>query len=351
MSSRFQIDTSSFTRRDQILIAASLIIVIAVVSGLIIILAQGAGRPPAVQPGSATLTISPTAASFSPEPVGSPTQTFTPAPTPTLEPYQYTVQAGDTLGYIIQLFGYTDFSIVTEVMRLNNMPNEFPQEGQVLLIPRQTPTPGPSATPTIEGTQPGPAPDYSNCNPENRCVSVDGRFWIHTVRSGDTVLSIAIAYNSRTQDILQANGLGETSPIFPNQKLNIPILITLTPTLTPTGGPDSTATATPTISSPALLAPDDGSAIAGGQPVILEWLPVQPLADNQYYLIVLRNETMGAESRAVTRSNSYRLPDNMKPGFGGSITYIWDVVIVNSRTVEGAASVNVAGRWSFTWSP
>ena len=93
--------------------------------------------------------------------IESPTPTETPAPptvTPTATdtpgPYEHTIEANDTLGYIIQLYGYTDLgtgpgSIIAQVVAMNdNIPNAdtLPGVGSVILIPRQTATPTPAST-------------------------------------------------------------------------------------------------------------------------------------------------------------------------------------------------------------
>ena len=53
---------------------------------------------------------------------------------------------------------------------------------------------------------PTEAPASPKCSPENRCLSEDGRFWLHTVRPGDTLVSIAADYNSSLPCILRENG-------------------------------------------------------------------------------------------------------------------------------------------------
>jgi LysM repeat protein len=296
-------------------------------------------------------------------------ETPTPAITATLAPYEYEVQAGDTLYYIIQLFGYRDTGVVPEVLALNGLPNvDAPLvAGQTLLIPRQTPTVGPTFTPSMTqdpllptntlgptGTS-GPTIDpnltvvYENCTPENRCASPDGQFWIHIVQSGDTIAYIAFAYNSTVDCVLRENGLSRETPIFEGQQIKVCILVTLTPTLTPTGGPDSTATPTPTPASPSLLAPRHNASIPRGESVILQWTAVHPLAPGQYYLIVLKSSDSGEETRFVTRSNSYRLPERLRPGIGSSIEYEWRVVIISSQNPDAPSISGAGSPRLFTW--
>lgn len=327
----------------------AVVISLAVVS----LLLAGCGRE---QTTAAPMITPSTTPSLTPSPSGPPTLTPTPLPTATLEPYAYTVQPGETLYYIIQLFGYRDLSIVPEVLALNGMASENDplRAGQVLLIPRQTPTPGPTPTPTPTSSGPTPDPNvttvYTDCNPDNRCISPDGQYWIHIVQPGETVLVIAYEYDSTADAIRRANNL-VNDIIYPNQQLKVPILVTLTPTLTPTGGPNSTATPTPTLEPPSLLAPANGETIPRNRNVVFEWVTIHTLRANESYLLVLRNQNTGEESRFVTRSNAFRLPSSFQPGIGRSVRFEWYVVIVNgndpaSPVISGSSTPQV-----FTWGP
>ena len=354
MSLKFE--PAPMSRRDLILVIVSGVIALGVIIALIVILVR-AGRdtqePAATEVAGTTPTaVTSTAAAptASPSPSGPPTATPPPAPTPTLEPYQYTVQAEDTLFYIIQLFGYRDLNVVPEVIQLNGMANENDLKvDQVLLIPRQTPTEGPTPTPTVEGSEAtaGPTVDYTGCGFDNKCTSPDGKYWVHVVQEDDTIALLAYKYGSRVDAIEEANGFPQF--IVPGQQLNVPILVTLTPTLTPTGGPDSTATLTPTLSPPSLLGPANGEAIPRGDAVILQWVAVHPLAENQYYLVIVRNLAAQEEHRATTRSNSYRLPSGLRPGMGQSGQFEWQVVIVNGNNTEARAISGLGPTWAFTW--
>ncbi|HEC23024.1 MAG TPA: LysM peptidoglycan-binding domain-containing protein [Chloroflexi bacterium] len=359
MGFRVQFDLSSFNRRYLfILIGGGLVLLVVIVALILLLPGRQEEQPPLAESATATPTPSPLPV---PSPAGPPTETPTPAPTPTLEPYEHVVQSGETLYYIIQLYGYRDLNVVPEVLLLNGMANENDLiAGQTLLIPRQTPTPGPTPSPTPTGgpesvaTQAAGAdettPDYSGCDPENRCVSPDGQYWVHIVRPGDTIAGIAFAYTARISSIKNANGLlGDNPLIFEGQQLLIPIEVTLTPTLTPTGGPDSTATPTPTLSPPTLLAPRHQAVIPRGEAVVLQWVANQRLRDGDYYLITLRNLATGEEHRETTRSNVYRLPDDLQPGIGQSIQFEWHVEIVGGASPESPVISGPGEVWTFTW--
>lgn len=357
MGPKVRFDTTGFERRRLIILAGAMLVILAATVGLIIVLVGGKqGRQVVSEATSSAIIPTPTPSpSPLPSPTAPPTDTPTPAPTATLEPYQYVVQPGDTLYYIIQLFGYRDLSVVPEVIALNGMANENDlKANQVLLIPRQTPTPGPTLTPTPLGATaaaPETNTDYHGCGLENRCISADGQFWMHEVKEGDTPAGLAYAYDTTVRDIFQDNGLAENAFIYPGQILRIRIKVTLTPTLTPTGGPDSTATPTPTLSPPTLLAPANGARIAGNQQVVLQWAANQPLASGAYYLVQVRNTKTGEIFRAITRSNIYRLPVGLRPGAGQSVDFAWRVVIVNGNTVDAVVISGQRSDWIFTWGP
>src|SRR5687768_15710345 len=73
---------------------------------------------PARTPPAVPVLETPTA-SFTP---GPPTATVSPTETP--GPFEHTIQGGETLGYIIQLYGYTDFSVIDQIVAMNpSIPN------------------------------------------------------------------------------------------------------------------------------------------------------------------------------------------------------------------------------------
>ena len=84
----------------------------------------------------------------------------------------YTVKPGDTLYGISNQFGVS----VTELANLNNVYGSNLQVGQVLKIPINTGT-----------------------NPNN--------MFMYTVKSGDTLYSIARKYNTTANDIMKLNYL------------------------------------------------------------------------------------------------------------------------------------------------
>ena len=259
MAPKIRFDLSSLDRRQLPLLIGALVVIVAAIVGLILVLTRSAKPDASAAPSPTAATASPTAM---PSPMPTPTlagPTASPPPvaTATLEPYQYVVQPGDTLYYILGLFGYRELDVVPEVLALNNMSAENDLfADQTILIPRQTPTLGPTSTLTLTpgaGTptaDPNITPDYTNCSPENRCLSPDGQYWLHTVRPDETCAQVAYLYDTTVPDVIRDNNLTQNCIIRPGQVLRVFIRVTLTPTLTPTGGPNSTPTPTPTLLPP-----------------------------------------------------------------------------------------------------
>ncbi len=70
---------------------------------------------------------------------------------------------------------------------------------------------------------------------------------IHVVRSGQTLLQIALAYDVPLETLLELNGLTEDSVIYPGQEIVIHPGLTATPTVTPTWTPSPSPS--PTVSA------------------------------------------------------------------------------------------------------
>ena len=125
-------------------------------------------------------------------------------PTPTAEPFQYTVQQGDTLLSIALRF---DTSL-NQIMEMNGLRDEHSLDvGQNLLIPGVSDAPG----------QPGA--DRSTIDPVlSRTAGT------HTVRSGETLAAIAEQYGVTIAEIIAFNSNTITNPhvVRENTVLRIP---------------------------------------------------------------------------------------------------------------------------------
>jgi LysM repeat protein len=170
---------------------------------------------------TATATATATA-SFTPTITATETITPTATITPTQAgPFIYQVQEGDNLWAIAEQFGVDLLVLIT----VNNLDPANPtiRVGDKLTIPASD-AKLPSATPLPSNIARGTIIDYQ-------------------VQLGDSMLSIAIAYNSTVDAIKEENEIENENEIFVGQILKIPVnLVTPLPP----------STATPTV-NPALL--------------------------------------------------------------------------------------------------
>ena len=141
----------------------------------------------------------------------------TPLPSPT--PVVHVVKAGEMLLVIANEYDVT----VEAIMKANELDSDLIFVGQELTIPRDL-----SGTPT-EGVS-TPAPILPEITPVPIATS-----FVHIVRAGETLESIAAQYGVTVDDIAEANGLESTDLIYVDQRLIIPAT---GPTSTP--GPTST---------------------------------------------------------------------------------------------------------------
>jgi LysM repeat protein len=309
----------------------------------------------------ATATIAPSVTP-SPQPiVESPTPTDTalpptdvPPPTQTPGPIQHTIKAGETLGYIIQLYGYKDFStkpgsIISEIVRINpNVPNAdtLPGPGNVILIPQPTST----ATPANDATAVSFAATSAASNPVVT-LPANGGVFQYVIQPGDTIVGIAQDNNTTLEVIARMNpelnffscnfnipsgGKDCNVPLRVGQALNLPAP-TPTPTLSPTPSGSETPTFTPTYQAPMLIyPPQDAQAQAGV--FSLQWVSVGVLRADEYYLVEVQDMTSNAPVfRTITKDTSVLLPDSLIPTDGKPHSFNWTVRVArrNEQGVYG----------------
>jgi LysM repeat protein len=119
------------------------------------------------------------------------------APTPiSAVPYEYVIQAGDTLLSIAQRFGVSADAIM-QANTLRDANNLI--QGQVLFIPGYRG----STTGTASGRTGGEAA-------------------VHTVKAGETLFAIAQLYNVTTAEIVAANQIANPNQLQAGQRLTIP---------------------------------------------------------------------------------------------------------------------------------
>jgi hypothetical protein len=289
---------------------------------------------------------------------GPPTQTFTPSPTP--GPWEYVIQPGDTLFYIIQLppFNYRDTNVVNEILVLN--PNitsidRLPPAGSTILIPRPTATPTPEGFVATQAAFPGVAVAQADVT--------TGEVVQHTVREGETILGVA-GSNATTLSVLAtlnpdlsffgcdfsnpSGGPDCNVPLVIGQQVNVPAL-TPTPTLSPTFSGSETPTPTPTYEPPQSIFPSN-NANASARTFQLQWLSAGILAPNEVYIVQIEDRTTGASHTGVTRTTSYVLPEDMVPTDGRPHEIRWRVAIGVPNDQGAYRIISGEGPWrTFTW--
>ena len=289
------------------------------------------------EPENVTPTATPTRTSTA-TPTSTPTRTPTSTPTPTpIPPLVHQVQEGETLIAIAVEYG----TAVEAILALNpEVDPELIQVGQLLLIPAQQPTPGPTSTPEPGVPTPTP-PDYV----------------VHVVVPGDTLSSIAELYGISVALIRSANDLPlDDDTIRPNQSLVIP-MGTPVPSPTPTVDPNATPTPVPPYPAPALLSPPDGARFVGSdEPILLQWASVSILRTDEWYELALSQTPSGVVSAThYARATAWRVPvDLLTASDTDTFEFRWQVQVVReARDRDGELVYEEAGAPSevrgFTW--
>lgn len=209
--------------------------------------------------------------------------------TPTPTPFIYTVQAGDNLSSIAIWAGTT----VDAIMRMNKLENpRWLSVGQQLAIPSDSKKQG-TPTPTL-----------------------DVEFAVHIVEKGDSLLGLAMDYGTSIEAIKQANHIEDERFIRVGESLAIP-LGTSTPTPLPTPLPTKTPTPGSPYAKPIVLLPAQEERFWGDtDPILLNWISVGILGEDDWYLVELKHIVgqQEVEEYGWTRSTSWRVPPELFPG-------------------------------------
>lgn len=108
--------------------------------------------------------------------------------------------------------------------------------------------------------------------------------------------------------------------------------------------------------APELAAPADGSSFEGeGATILLEWRPVENLAPNDYYFVMVFYRPGGREEIGGSwmKGTSYRVPAWFLRQYSGR--FEWQVVISEATGLPenggklGARVSDPSAKWSFTW--
>jgi LysM repeat protein len=274
-------------------------------------------------------------------PTDTPTVTPTPRPTDTPQPPRnHVVVSGDTYFGLSLRYGVT----VESILDANNLPPDAGlQIAQTLLIP------WPTATPQLEPVQVTFGEEVVIADPRD-CP-------FYTIQSGDTLIGIATANGLPLDALLAVNRLTTQSSLFPGDAICIPTIVR-GGTLPPTAGPSPTASPTPPPPGPALLYPIDDAVIdPPGGPIVMQWVAVKDLAENEWYMVELTDlaDVDSHAWRGFTRQNSFRVPSEWRPSVPEERVFRWRVRIVQvtGRRNDGSFTYTFGGRDSadafFTW--
>lgn len=314
-----------------------------------------ASPEPSITP---SMTVTPEALSVTTEPTSTPLPpSETPLPTATLGPYEHVIQANETLLYIIQLYGYRDFGVIDEIIRMNdNIPDadSLPGPGSTILIPRQTATPTPeNIEPTTQANLEGIAPTS-----EQTGLNVDAPIIQYTVVQDDTVVGIAQNYATTLEVLARLNtdipffgcnfeipsgGPNCNPPLQIGQVVNVPAP-TPTPTLSPTPSGNETPTPTPTYIAPMIVSPPQDAQIPP-MSFRLEWVSAGILQPGEVYLVQVEDTATGAKFNEITTNTSLRLPDSLVPTDGQTHIFNWTVTVAKPneqrayRIISGAPTI------------
>ena len=273
-----------------------------------------------------------------------PPASATPSPLPTLGPFEHVIQPGDTLGYIIQQYGYrsTDTYSMDQIVALNaNVlnANSLPGPGSAILIPRPTATPLPIG---IEMTATADA-ELGTTTLGGITLPAGAELICHEVRGGETIIDITAKYGMTVEIIAKLNrdidfgGCDLTLPgggdctvhIAVGQCVTVPGPTPL-PTRTSTPAGNEAPTPTPLPRPPLAIAPIDGARFPAAPPPMLYWVGA-PLLPEEAYLVVMYDAVATLELLRLTRASALRLPLEFAPAPGEARTITWTVRVVRRR--------------------
>jgi len=357
--------------------------VVAVVAGIVVAWLLHPWQPQEAPVAMATSTRAPTTTStatstrpptFTPRPSATTTQTATPRPAV----ITHTVESGDTLSLLSDIYDVS-VAAIQEASDLDR--GAVLRVGQVITIPLGEASPPAvgggepttTATPYTYEVQSGdnlisiaaefgttmdelmdlndlesadllrlgqklivPGPPVPSGTPTDTPTPLPTDATHYVVQPGDTLGSIAADYGASMQVLMTVNDIEDPSRLQVGQELLI-IPGTPTPEPTATPMPPPTATPGPPFPAPALLWPPDGGTIPADEPALLNWTSVGLLGPDQWYLVRVQpaDSSDASPVEALLKGTSWRLPPELAPQpEEPARRYRWEVWVVR---VEGPA--------------
>ncbi len=285
-------------------------------------------------------------------------------PTATSVYFEYLVNDGETLYYILQLprhgYGYEPDLAATVVALNANIPDADSLRGGItILIPR--PTLAPTAL-GAEATQEF-LTDLGADDRSGVILPAGAAIGCHIVEAGDAIIGVAVQNNTTLEILHGLNrdlnwfGCNFTLPsggencapqLSIGQCVRVPLPTPL-PTKFPTPSGQETATPTATKLAPRLLYPADGAIVPAGS-LLMQWLGIAGMNKDDVYLIELVDQTSNQSLRQVSRANSFRVPAAFAPGDGQSHIIQWRVSVAKADAQGVYNYVGAEGHWrTFQW--
>lgn len=329
-------------RRTQRISFIDALLVLAVIAVLVLWWQVGSRPQPggdtanaAIAPGNIPLLTG------TPLPTATPLPTVSPTPMPPTTTYiRHQVLTGETLLSIAAEYEIT----VEEIQSVNSLSDALIRAGDILIIPVLQEVNTSTTLPQ------GPTSRFQ-----------------YTVRTGDTIISIAVSFGSTVEEILRVNNMTERDIIRPGDTLVIPLRQTPTEVLesaatavaaSPTAATIGTVAedSTTIYLEPRLIGPADGSRIARADELLFRWISVDVLQPNEWYVLLIYPESGATQAfpSIWTKATSYRIDPSMAPATGESATYSWQISLARVKTsadgqliIEAASPASAVRR--FTW--
>lgn len=293
-----------------------------------------------------------------------------PPPTPTAGPTpvttKYKIKSGDTLSSISAQFRVP----IEAIKAANGMTNDFLRIGDEILIPKATPTPVGAVAPDpfVSPVAVAPSgPQLSTptamalvASPTAAPVNTPGTAR-HTVKSGETLISIAAFYGSTVANIKSASNI-DSDFLSIGQVLIVPIGDWVPTVAAASAPPPATPTAQFAYALPNMMYPDDGESLRGkaAAPTFM-WTSVGTLKADEYYRIRIDYSIDGVKKPSITallKATSYKLDPAAYPGPNASGTdFSWIVTVVkqaplppNADAIPGGTPLSPPGAFrNFKW--
>jgi LysM repeat protein len=276
----------------------------------------------------------------------------------------------NTLIGIISTCGHRDLDVMDEVLELNGLADASALSlGQVIEVPRPTPTTDPNQALTAEAGDGDTETSSSGGSSFSSVLFADGADGLptftptvpptlppgiqwHTVVKDETIISVVNRYGAGVEVLSQINpemtfsqcefnadmpygGPSCTVMLFEGMRMRVPAP-TPTPTLSPTpsGSETPTPSPSPTFNAPNLVSPGNRVLFTRGELVTLRWRGTGTLAPDDVYRVTVRNLETGITYETTTRDTALILPREWQERDGSRYNYEWQVSVVNQNTPD-----------------